>query len=457
MILNIENLGVIKQAHIDLSKKFILFCGRNNTGKTYASYVLHSFLTDGGIYFLPCFKSIVGQLKLNGSFTIEKSFIEEWLFENCNMVKSQMGSIFGISDTTCAKLFQKFALSVNFSDEDFQNTLAISFNATIKDGNSFGKISKLSDSNIVSIDSNTVNELFSNSESMRAASLLCSILRKLAFGKMAGVRMLTVERNSIYTFKTELSLSRNELIDHIQQSDNSEFDIIEILNKSSRRYPQAVRSSLRIANDLENVQKYDSEFASIADMIEKELLKGEVNMTKNGDVEFHADNMAKSRRLPFHLSSSIVKTMASLVIYLRHIAKNGDTLIIDEPEMNFHPDVQVLLARIFAILTTKGLHIVVSTHSDYIIRELNNLIMASAIYGRGNDSFLNDFGYQRDMLLDYQDLLVMFFEKTSKSAVTVKQLPISQEGFSVSTIDSTIISQNNVAERLYGTLINYCN
>ena len=35
MILNIENLGVVKKAQIDLSKKFIVFCGKNNTGKTY--------------------------------------------------------------------------------------------------------------------------------------------------------------------------------------------------------------------------------------------------------------------------------------------------------------------------------------------------------------------------------------------------------------------------------------
>lgn len=109
--------------------------------------------------------------------------------------------------------------------------------------------------------------------------------------------------------------------------------------------------------------------------------------------------MAKNRRLPFHLSSSIVKTMASLVIYLRHIARIGDVLIIDEPEMNFHPDVQVVLARIFAILATRGLRIVVSTHSDYIIRELNNLIMADAIYSRGDESPINELGYQKDMLL----------------------------------------------------------
>lgn len=341
----------------------------------------------------------INQIKSEGSFIIEKDYIEEWLGANCNRVKSQLGSVFGISDTAVQKLFQKFNISVSYSEDDFQTALNLSLNANIKDGDFLGKLSKTPGSNTIVIESETDRDFLLQKGSIRTLSLLCSILRQLAFGKMLDVRMLTVERNSIYTFKTELSLSRNELIDHIQQSDGSEFDIFDILNKSSRRYPQAVRRSLQIANDLENVQKYDSKFAPVAELIEKDLLMGEVNMTKNGDVEFHAENMAKNRRLPFHLSSSIVKTMASLVIYLRHIARIGDVLIIDEPEMNFHPDVQVVLARIFAILATRGLRIVVSTHSDYIIRELNNLIMADAIYSRGDESPINELGYQKDMLL----------------------------------------------------------
>ena len=52
---------------------------------------------------------------------------------------------------------------------------------------------------------------------MNLRFMLNHYFRLLCFGNIGGVRMLTVERNSIYTFKTELSLSRNELIDRIQQ------------------------------------------------------------------------------------------------------------------------------------------------------------------------------------------------------------------------------------------------
>lgn len=454
MKLHIENLGIIRQAEIDLDKKFTVFCGRNSTGKTYASYVLHAFLEDGNIYQLSCVREIVGQIIAKGSFTLSKTYIEEWLSSNCQVVVDQTGSIFGISDATRNKLFSKFALSVTYTDTDYQDALQTPISAQLTEGTSFWKITKAQNSAEVVVESNVDFAVLHPSSSFRAVMLVCHILRQLAFCKMSGVRMLTVERNSIYTFKTELSLSRNELIDHIQQTGKSEIDVFDIINKSSRRYPFAVRSSLKIANDLENVQKSDSVFADVADMIEHDLLMGEVSMTKGGDVEFHPQGMAATRRLPFHLSSSIVKTMASFVIYLRHIAKVGDTLIIDEPEMNFHPDVQILLARIFALLTAKGLRVILSTHSDYIVREVNNLIMAGVVSKSGETDLLEEFGYISDMLLDYKDVSVLQFNKTGKNIVRVTSLSIDGEGFAVDSIDSAIRDQNIRAERLYGQLLN---
>lgn len=454
MKLIIENLGIIKQAEIDLGKKFTIFCGRNSTGKTYASYVLHAFLEDGNVYQLHCIKEIVEQIVAGGSFKVTKTFVEEWLSANCQVVVEQTGSIFGISDMTKNKLFSKYSLSVKYTDEDYSEAIKNPISAQLLEGSSFWKITKDKDSDVVKIESNVDIKNLQHPGNLRAAMLICHILRDMAFCKMAGVRMLTVERNSIYTFKTELSLSRNELIDQIQQTSKSEIDVIDIINKSSRRYPFAVRSSLKIANDLENVQKSESVFSPVADMIEKDLLFGEVSMTKNGDVEFHPQGMAASRRLPFHLSSSIVKTMASFVIYLRHIAKVGDTLIIDEPEMNFHPDVQILLAQVFAILTARGLRIIVSTHSDYIVREINNLIMAGAIRKRGiDDGLLEELCLSEEMLLDYNDVAVLQFVKTGKAIVRVSQLAIDEEGFAVDSIDSAIHVQNVKAGRLYTQLL----
>lgn len=454
MILNIDNLGTVKSARIDLSKRLTLFCGRNSTGKTYVSYILHAFLTDGKVFKLDSAKNIALQIRENRSFQIEKKHIDEWLSENCREVMNQLGSVFAISDTTKDKLFSDFSLGVDFTDDDYQSTIANTvINAQMTDGQYVWKIEKKAGEDQVRVECNVDDSSIIASESFRFANLLCTILRNLTFGIDSGVRMLTVERNSIYTFKTELSLSRNELIDRIQsQSGKSELDIFDIINSSSRRYPMAVRSSLRVANDLENVQKAESPYAEVSRQIEEEILGGEVSMTKNGDVEFRAKTMLKSKRLPFHLSSSIVKTMASLVIYLRHMARPSDTLIIDEPEMNFHPDVQVVLARIFAVLVNKGLKVVVSTHSDYIVREFNNLIMAGAIAAKGDMETVSTLGYTPDMLIKQDEISVLLFKLVKRNTVNTVSLEIDDEGFAVDSIDDTIQKQNITAETLYAKL-----
>ena len=454
MVLNIENLGTVKSAKIDLSKKLTIFCGRNSTGKTYVSYILHAFLTDGKVFKLESAENIARQILENQCFQIEKSSIEEWLSKNCQEVMNQLGSVFAISDSTKEKLFSDFNLSVYFSDSDFQDAIENTvIDAQMTDGQYVWKIEKKAGDDQVRVECNVADSRMISSDSFRLANLLCNIFRDLTLGKDSGVRMLTVERNSIYTFKTELSLSRNELIDRIQaQSDKSELDIFDIINSSSRRYPLAVRSSLRVANDLENVQKIESPYAEISRQIEENILGGEVSMTKNGDVEFHSKTMLKSKRLPFHLSSSIVKTMASLVIYLRHMARPSDTLIIDEPEMNFHPDVQVILARIFAILVNKGLKIVVSTHSDYIVREFNNLIMAGAIATKGDVETVTSLGYTPDMLIRQDELSVLLFKLVKRNSVNTISLEIDNEGFAVDSIDDTIQRQNVTAETLYAKL-----
>ncbi|MBQ3636687.1 MAG: AAA family ATPase [Bacteroidales bacterium] len=455
MILHIENLGAIKQAQIDLTNKFLLLCGKNNTGKTYASYILYAFLSDKGIpsTSLGCIDEVVTQIKLEGIITLKRDYIEEWLQDNCNRVKGALGSIFGVADAIKSKLFNGFDLRAEYTDSDFDRAIAATVSARFASDDYSVVVKKDAGNATAKVEVQSTTGQSMELDYGRIQTLVYALLRKLALGGMSDAWMLTVERNSIYTFKTELSLSRNELIDHIQQSEGSEINIIDMINKSSRRYPMAIRSSLRIANDLENVQKYVGDYSSIADLIERDLLNGEVSMTKNGDVEFHSVGMGKSRRLPFHMSSSIVKTMASLVVYLRHVARRGDMLIIDEPEMNFHPDVQVLLARIFVLLTAKGLRVVLSTHSDYIIRELNNLIMAGTIRKSGNEGIAKEMGYMDDMLLDHNDIAVMLFEQTGNGKVKVRQLVVDDKGFAVESIDRTIDRQNEDAEALYAMLI----
>ena len=49
--------------------------------------------------------------------------------------------------------------------------------------------------------------------------------------------------------------------------------------------------------------------------------------------------------------------------------------MVDEPELNLHPENQRRIARLFARLVNLGVKVFITTHSDYIVKELNTLIM----------------------------------------------------------------------------------
>ena len=56
MKLSVKNLGPIKQGEIDLSKRFSVFVGYNNSGKTYMAQVIWTmfrYLYTSGIFTIP--------------------------------------------------------------------------------------------------------------------------------------------------------------------------------------------------------------------------------------------------------------------------------------------------------------------------------------------------------------------------------------------------------------------
>ncbi|KAA6328171.1 hypothetical protein EZS27_022904 [termite gut metagenome] len=243
--------------------------------------------------------------------------------------------------------------------------------------------------------------------------------------------ILPVERNSIYTFSKELSLGR------IQNN-------YALKLKRKIRYPLPIVHSLVSAEDLALTQKNKSKYFELAEEIERKILRGNVSVSDLGEVLFQPQSMNEA--LPFLLSASLVKTLSGLIIYLKHEATNSHLLIIDEPELNLHPDNQILLARILAKIVNAGIRLLISTHSDYIVRELNNMIMLSS-----KDIDKKEFGYEDDEYLNPEDVgaYLFNFNKEKPDRVIVEALSIEEDGFEVETMDEVIASLNARSMNLY--------
>ncbi|MBR4271222.1 MAG: ATP-binding protein [Bacteroidales bacterium] len=432
MIITVKNLGVIKKAEFDTSKKLTVFCGPNSTGKTYIAYIIYAIYRNKNIFKLKSFSEAKDAFDKHIKIKIKKEYIDELLSKIADYCKKSIGEIFGISEENENKFFKQFVVNISISNEEYQNIIEKEYYV-----NWNGESLTLKYNNI-----DYLNPL-NNKIDIQEELLWCLMLKSLIF---QDTYMFPVERNSIYTFKTELSLSRNQLLDTILDKKANISKITDLLGQRSRRYPLAIKDNLYIANDLENVQKYKSQLYTFTNELEDELLQGKIVINQNGEVEYKTRNGIS---LPIGISSSIVKTLSSLIVALKYQVNYGDLLIIDEPEMNLHPDNQVILAKVLAKISN-NVRMIVSTHSDYIIRELNNLIVAKSLETRGNR--MHEQFYDKESLLDYNNVQVLYFDHGNDEQVSVKSLDVDKYGFAVDSMDETINKQNERMQILFGQM-----
>lgn len=130
----------------------------------------------------------------------------------------------------------------------------------------------------------------------------------------------------------------------------------------------------KIAINDRRVRKY----VDLAAYLERHILSGSVDFSTpepdpRREVLFRP---ATNVSLEIPIASSMVKELSPLVLYLRHFAEPGELLIIDEPEMNLHPEAQAKIIEFLAMLVNAGLNVLFTTHSPYITDHLTNLIRA---------------------------------------------------------------------------------
>ena len=83
--------------------------------------------------------------------------------------------------------------------------------------------------------------------------------------------------------------------------------------------------------------------------------------------------------LPLMNASSMVSELAPVVLYLRHMIRPGNVLIVEEPESGLHPGMQVEFTRQLAALVQSGIRVIITTHSEWVLEELANIVRRSRL------------------------------------------------------------------------------
>ena len=129
----------------------------------------------------------------------------------------------------------------------------------------------------------------------------------------------------------------------------------------------------------------DKEMRSLAEAIESDILAGQILMkpTPSGYPEFLYRPHAMGEEVRLTRAASMVSELAPVVLFLRGGICPGDTLIIEESEAHLHPGAQTDIALTLAGLVRAGVRVVVTTHSDWLLKEIANLIRIGELKRKG--------------------------------------------------------------------------
>lgn len=260
--------------------------------------------------------------------------------------------------------------------------------------------------------------------------------------------LMPAERSGLHLFYRELSTRRAALLHHASK-DN--IDLNELLKDVIRsRYALPIAHYINWLNELTEIQRgVAGPFHKHALQLQKQLANGTYKVERrSGDIQFKPyqkkhDGIA-TQRMGLHMTSSTVKSLFGLWFYLENQAQPGDLLMIDEPELNVHPENQRHIARLLARLVNAGLRVVISTHSDYIVREFNSLLML----GQDNGELRKKHGYREDEVLNVEQVSACLFDDQSITPFEISP----EDGIYATTFDTVIEDLNRVNDDIHYSL-----
>lgn len=264
-------------------------------------------------------------------------------------------------------------------------------------------------------------------------------------GQLPEPFIVPAERFGVHLFYKELDFTKNRLVEMLQKlPDKGRRNAPMFIRDSSAQYAQPIKDYIDYARDMGQPVKLGMSIKQLHHSIEG-MMGGHYERDEGNGISFVSKTKGKEAfRVPLHLASSSARGLAGFYFYLKHMARPGQLLIIDEPEAHLHPVNQMEIARLLARCVNAGLRVLITTHSDYIVKELNNLIMLSGDV-RGKKAFVSKHKktYGADDFLNKDDVRAYICEKGG-----LTQCDIDSRGMIMDSFNNPILEIDRISKEL---------
>lgn len=339
--LHINKLGLVRDADIEITP-LMVFSGESGLGKSYVAMLCHYFFyvwldsktkrldslfkgiqNDRGINF---FSTNTPLPDRGEALRITKQELEEWLAQDA---VAYLGYMIG--------------------HENLSADLRVSLPSSIPD-----EITFVFEQELVGLD---------NAE---------DLYNKLGVLHLSyRFRQLGIQEESPYAYILRYAIA-NELFESYK---NLDYSFVLPPSRGSYMSEELVgktglyKSFIQGMKDLEQAQEIQDSVSAGCVKLLHSILEGEVR--RAGDRYVY---ITHGETLPISAAASSVREIAPIqqMITKRDISKAA--VLIEEPEAHLHPLKQRMMADVVAAMATGGANMQITTHSDYFLHRLNDLM-----------------------------------------------------------------------------------
>ncbi|ERJ26207.1 AAA family ATPase [Campylobacter concisus] len=458
MKVSLKNVGMLDEANFEVGNLTII-CGENNTGKTYATYSLYGYLDYmRNIREVPYYRARgdisdnvehddIQEIKL--TYNKIKERLQKHMLNKSKMYEEYflIGVMAGKEDDF-ANLEFNVEISISMDEiKDAINVFLISDNLLVRAKRRFEHI--LYDDGLIIKPINGIigKRYIADYMNLLSDALLHIILRNNF--------ILSVERTGASIFQEELDFTKIAKLETLKRMARDEdVDVFEILDEKKQLYPKPVRDNINFIRSLKQLSKKDSCFKE-DNSKNQEILKVLSNLVggkyKVTDIGILFQPKKSRKGYNIEIASSSVRSLLMLNFYILNTASKKDILMIDEPELNLHPNNQILVARLLVLLANAGIKVFITTHSDYIVREISNCVMLGSLTDDQIDKFKNK-GYTKEYKINHQKVKA-YLAENKKGKNILSSVDINERGIFMNTFDSPIDTQNENQSLIFAALL----
>lgn len=412
IIFKIHKLGPVENVKVKFASMVIL-TGESSLGKSYVNYLFYYFMS---FFYSNKINDLItvpiDVAKGMQSFVIKKTILEDMLHEG---VEGFMRNFLGDDGFTCDVDFSlplpevmnySYSCKVN-APSDFQ-TAQKNNEFSFKFNNEIDKVFRLE-----AIDETFViiGLVYCLAYSLFGKSLYAPVILPPGRGAFVGEN---------FSVKNRISSSMGMYNDFFSQ------------------YDEATLPS-------GNGQKTEEEFVALM----QKLIGGQLKTDKNRQYFVMADGT----QISLNAAASSIKEISPFLFYLKNRFNNFCSVCFEEPEAHLHPSMQIAVADLVAAYKNKGAFFQITTHSDYFLARINQLIKLNELESQ-KEELAKKIEAPIISVLDKNEVAAYYFYRNAEGKVEVKTLEVTAHGIPFATFYDVVNEQQEQNDVLDEMLFN---